>query len=156
MAAACRGRAVAVRGVLDGGRLAPLRAAPPARLRPPAGHIPALLSPRAPFVFAEWAEACGPVTRLRMGATPLLLVSDPAEAAKLLRRGASYIPKSREIYAALEIGVEPRTPNMLTANDGPMWKSVRTCVAPAFSATSLKQVRGGGVAAVRRWQAGAA
>ncbi|GBF98675.1 cytochrome P450 [Raphidocelis subcapitata] len=106
------------------------------------GHLPAILSPRAPFYLAEWAEACGPVTRLRMAVAtkPLLVVSDPAEAAKVLRRGPSYLPKSRALYAALEIGIQPRTPNMLTASDGPVWKAVRACVAPAFSATSLKQV----------------
>lgn len=78
--------------------------------------------------------------RLRMGSKAMLVVSDPAEATKLLKRGGTYLHKSRDLYAALEVGVEPRTPNLLTDDDGPMWKAVRNAVAPAFSATSLKQV----------------
>ena len=87
--------------------------------------------------------------RLRVLGTPMVLLSDPAEATKVLRRGPSYIPKARQLYAALEAGVTPRTPNLLTADDGPMWRAVRAAVAPAFSGASLKQVR----AALRRNQA---
>jgi cytochrome P450 len=121
-------------------------AAPPQPLQPqplppnPAGHLAALLSSRAPLIMAEWAEACGPVMRMRLGPDAVVIVSDPALTTKLLRRGPEYLPKARQIYAALEIGVTPRTPNMLSADDGALWKAVRAAVAPAFSATSLKQV----------------
>ncbi|KAI8464971.1 MAG: cytochrome P450 [Monoraphidium minutum] len=103
------------------------------------GHLPAILSDRAPLILAEWAAAHGPLVRLRVLGTPMVLLSDPGEAARVLRRGPEYIPKARQLYAALEAGVQPQTANLLTADDGPMWKAVRSAVAPAFSASSLKQ-----------------
>lgn len=108
---------------------------------PYAGHLPAILSDRAPIILAEWAAALGPLVRLRLLGTPMVLLADPSEAGKVLRRGPSYIPKARQLYAALEVGVHPQTPNMLTLDDGATWKAVRTAVAPAFSGASLKQVR---------------
>lgn len=72
------------------------------------GHLPALLSSRAPLILADWAAACGPVMRLRLLNSPVVIVSDPVEGAKLLKKGPSYLPKARQLYAALEAGVEPR------------------------------------------------
>lgn len=73
--------------------------APACHPRPPPGHLPAILSHRAPLLLAAWAERCGPIMRLRVGVKPMLIVSDPAESTKLLRRGDSYLPKARAIVS---------------------------------------------------------
>jgi hypothetical protein len=87
--------------------------APPRALHPPCchthrgarpGHLPAILSSKAPLILADWAVECGPVARLRVGLDPLLLLTDPSEAARLLRRGPAYLPKALKLYRALEVG----------------------------------------------------
>jgi hypothetical protein len=74
--------------------------------RPPCapGHLPAILSSKAPLILADWAAGAGPVMRLRVAADPLLVVTDPAEAGRLLRRGPGYLPKAPKLYRALEVG----------------------------------------------------
>jgi hypothetical protein len=103
------------------------------------GHLPAILSDRAPILLAKWAAERGPLMRLRLITAPMVVLTDPEAAARILRRGPDYLPKSRAMYEAFECGVEPRTPNMLTSEDDALWRAVRGAVAPAFSATSLKQ-----------------
>ena len=44
------------------------------------------------------------MARLRVGLDPLLLLTDPSEAARLLRRGPAYLPKALKLYRALEVG----------------------------------------------------
>lgn len=121
----------------------------PPILSPISGHVGAILSERAPFILGDWAEHYGPVMLLRVLHQHMVVVSDPAESSKILRRsskpaaaggGGGYVPKARAVYASLEIGVKPRTANILTEDDAaPLWKAVRAAVAPAFSATSLLQ-----------------
>ena len=105
------------------------------------GHTSVLVSDKAPLILAEYANKFGALVRLRLPHASCVILSDLAEASRLLRRGPDYLPKSRKLYEALELGIQPKTPNLVTANDGPMWKLVRTAIAPAFSATSLQKVR---------------
>lgn len=51
-----------------------------------------------------------------------------------------YMPKPRHMYAAVEMSIQPRNPNILSADDGEYWKAVRQAAAPCFSMSNLKQV----------------
>lgn len=55
----------------------------------------------------------------------------------------SYLPKPRLIYEALESGVWPKRPNILTSDDDPYWRAVRQAAAPCFSMSNMKKVGGG-------------
>jgi hypothetical protein len=46
------------------------------------------------------------------------------------------------MYAAVELSIQPRNPNILSADDGDYWKAVRQAAAPCFSMSNLKQVGG--------------
>jgi hypothetical protein len=50
------------------------------------------------------------------------------------------MPKPRHVYAAVELSIQPRNPNILSADDGDYWKAVRQAAAPCFSMSNLKQV----------------
>jgi hypothetical protein len=52
-----------------------------------------------------------------------------------------YMPKARVIYQALEVAVQPKQRNIVTAEDGPYWKAVRQGTAPCFSMNNFKKVR---------------
>lgn len=114
------------------------------------GHLSALTSPKTPFILSTWASSCGSIMRLRLISTPLVVVTDPAAASQLLKRGPTYLPKPRSVYSAFEVGIKPPTPNILSRNDGPAWRAVRAAVARSLSATSLREVRFGGFGAMWR------
>jgi cytochrome P450 len=85
------------------------------------------------------------LARVRQGRVPgtpngMQIALHTAHGSVSLIRGPHCVPRPDQI------GIEPRTPTLLTAQDGPLWRAVRSAVAPAFSATSLKQVirEGGG------------
>ncbi|KAF6256430.1 cytochrome P450 [Scenedesmus sp. NREL 46B-D3] len=106
------------------------------------GHVSTLLSDRCPVQLAEWANAYGPVYKLQVLNSAIVVLTDPTAANSLIRWGSSdtYLGKTRELYAALEIGTVPHMPNILTSADGAYWKAVRQATAPCFSISNLKKV----------------
>jgi hypothetical protein len=108
----------------------------------PAGHVSTLLSDRCPLQLAEWANSYGPVYKLQLLNHACVILTDPAAAHDLIRWGSSdsYIGKTRDLYRALELGTEPKMPNVLTSPDDAYWKAVRQATAPCFSISNLKQV----------------
>jgi cytochrome P450 len=113
-----------------------------------AGHVSTLLSARCPLQLADWANSYGPIYKLQLLNSACVVVTDPAAANELVRWGNSdsYIGKTRDLYRAIELGTQPRMPNILTSPDGAYWKAVRQATAPCFSISNLKQVSrvGGG------------
>jgi cytochrome P450 len=108
----------------------------------PAGHVSTLLSDRCPLQLADWANSYGPVYKLQLLNRACVILTDPAAAHDLIRWGSSdnYLGKTRELYRALELGTEPKMPNILTSPDDAYWKAVRQATAPCFSISNLKQV----------------
>jgi cytochrome P450 len=106
------------------------------------GHAGALTGADLFKSFASWTDQYGPIFKLRLLHTPVVVVTDPDLAQQVLRKSSpEYVPKDRSMYWPLELGVKPQLPNILTDSDGPYWKAVRTAVAVCFSITNLKKVR---------------
>ncbi|WIA30909.1 hypothetical protein OEZ86_000961 [Tetradesmus obliquus] len=106
------------------------------------GHVSTLLSDRCPLQLADWANSYGPVYKLQLLNRACVILTDPAAAHELIRWGNSenYLGKTRELYRALELGTEPKMPNILTSPDDVYWKAVRQATAPCFSISNLKLV----------------
>lgn len=107
-----------------------------------AGHLDILLSPHIHEQLAEWADTYGPLFRLQLAQNFAVVVTDPNEAPKLLRKGSpDYVCKSPDIYEAFTVISQPRRYNMFSdMTDSPLWKAVRSGLAPCLSITNLKKV----------------
>ena len=99
------------------------------------GHAAALASPCSPLVLAAWARAHGPAFKIRFLFEPTVVVTDPSDAARVMRAPGSAKP---EVYRAFDLPGAP--PSMFSIAGGPYWKAVRTAIAPCFSAAALKRV----------------
>jgi cytochrome P450 len=105
------------------------------------GHAPLLSTPRSPMALLEFAETYGDVYRIRLAHRPAVVVGDPLLFAALTKRtpGGLRLPKSKDLYASLNIGIEGRPNSILTElEDTPAWAAVRKAIAPAFSVASLR------------------
>ncbi|GBF98134.1 cytochrome P450 [Raphidocelis subcapitata] len=99
------------------------------------GHAGVLLSETSPVIMAKWVKDHGPLIKLRVLGQTMVVLSDPAAAAKLNRiPGVTKPPLYREFDLP-----SSRAPSMFSDEGSPFWKAVRVGVAPCFSTTSLKR-----------------
>ena len=114
-------------------RTRPSRAHPPpppprARRRlklpsPPAGslflgHAGDLLSETSPVLISEWVRAYGPLIKLRMLSRTMVVLTDPAAAAKLNRLPGATKPS---FYRGFDLP-SSRGPSMFSDEGTPYWK----------------------------------
>jgi cytochrome P450 len=119
------------------------------------GHLDTLLSDQVHQQLGDWTDKYGPIFRLQVANKFAVVVTEPAAAVQLLRKGSpNYLQKSPDMYAALELGSTPHVHNILSSLDTPYWKAVRSGLAPCFSLSNLKKVRRayGGSRGSGRWQ----
>jgi cytochrome P450 len=101
------------------------------------------MSDKVHETFSDWTDTYGPIFRLQMLNAFAVVVTDPAACSKLLRKGSpDYAPKNTDLYGPLELGTFPQVHNILSSSDNAYWKAVRTGLAPCFSISNLKKVRG--------------
>lgn len=104
-----------------------------------------LLPTRCSHHIHRFANEYGPLYKLRVGPFLWVLVTDPAEAAKVLKQSKSYLgTRPQALYRPLRMGVQPQLSNLLTLSDGPEHSAVRQATMGCFSPANLKLVGGGG------------
>ncbi|KAG1667199.1 hypothetical protein FOA52_004194 [Chlamydomonas sp. UWO 241] len=69
----------------------------------------------------------------------MLVVSDPAEAARILMRGDSYLDKATAAYNSFNLmHTGPNTTNIFSGHTDNQWRLLRKAVSPCFSSASVK------------------
>ncbi|WIA20759.1 hypothetical protein OEZ85_005126 [Tetradesmus obliquus] len=106
------------------------------------GHVTDMAGARGVWNVAAMAEKYGPLFKLQLMGSVLVVLSDPQTISRVARKTGPgpYMSKPNEVYKPLEKALTPSLPSILTAADGPYWKAVRQAAAPCFSISNLKNV----------------
>ncbi|KAG1669641.1 hypothetical protein FOA52_010801 [Chlamydomonas sp. UWO 241] len=103
------------------------------------GHLPWFTTPDVHKKLAAKAALLGPLFRLRLAVECLVIVSDPAEAARICMRGEDFMEKATAAYNGFNLShTGPTTTSILTSHTDDQWRLLRKALSPCFSSANMK------------------